>query len=200
MTETPSKPRQKTKAAIAREEILAVAARKMRQNGYADMSLRLLATEVGMKAGSLYYHFPSKDALASEVMRLGVEVVQNAVRAALAEQADATARQRLITAMRVHLETLLSASDYSSAHIRCYPFVPEAVRAELTEVRKSYDRDWDEVITAYLGDAADKAQIRHLRHTLLGALNWSLEWFDPERDSAEGYIASLSQLLPQQAP
>jgi AcrR family transcriptional regulator len=31
----------------------------MRQSGFADMSLRDLAAQVGMKAGSLYYHFPS---------------------------------------------------------------------------------------------------------------------------------------------
>lgn len=197
MTETPAKTRHKTKAATARQEILAVAASKMRQNGYADMSLRDLATEVGMKAGSLYYHFPSKDALATEVMSLGVEVVQQAVREALDAQTDGTARDRLITAMRVHLETLLSASDFSSAHIRCYPFVPESVRAELTEVRKDYDRDWNDIIAAYLGDAADAARIRHLRHTLLGALNWSLEWFDADRDSVDSYIASLAELLPE---
>ncbi len=197
MTETPEKPRQKTKAATARLEILAVAARKMRQNGYADMSLRDLATEVGMKAGSLYYHFPSKDALAMEVMRLGVDVVQQAVHEALEAQSEATARDRLVTAMRVHLETLLSASDFSSAHIRSYPFVPDGVRAELTEVRKGYDRDWNDIISAYLGVPTDAARTRHLRHTLLGALNWSLEWYDPNRDSIDAYISSLAQLLPE---
>lgn len=197
MIETIAKPRQKTKAANARQEILAAAASKMRQKGYAEMSLRELATEVGMKAGSLYYHFPSKDALAAEVMRVGVEVVQQAVREALKPQGVTTPRARLITAMRVHLDTLLSESDFSSAHIRCYPFVPDAVRTELTELRKSYDRDWNDIIAAYLGDAADAARIRHLRHTLLGALNWSLEWFDPNRDSVDDYVESLAQLLPE---
>ena len=197
MSETVPKPRQKTKAATARQDILAVAARKMRQNGYADMSLRDLATEVGMKAGSLYYHFASKDALATEVMLLGVEVVQQAVREVLERETEASARDRLIIAMRVHLETLLSASDFSSAHIRCYPFVPEGVRAELTTVRKEYDRDWNDIIAVYLGDRGDAIQIRHLRHALLGALNWSLEWFDPDRDSVEAYVASLAHLLPE---
>ncbi|WP_420413974.1 TetR/AcrR family transcriptional regulator [Roseibium sp.] len=196
MTGTPQQ-RPRTKAAIARQEILAIAARKMRQNGYADMSLRDLAAEAGMKAGSLYYHFPSKDALATEVMRLGVEVVQRAVRDALQHQPDASPRDRLVTAMRVHLETLLSAIDFSSAHIRCYPFVPEKVRAELTAVRRGYDQDWTIIIGAYLGGSADEIEVRHMRYTLLGALNWSLEWYDPERDSVDKYVASLAKLLPE---
>lgn len=193
----PQQHRPKTKAAAARQEILEAAARKMRQSGFADMSLRDLAAQVGMKAGSLYYHFPSKDALAAEVMRLGVEVVQQAVRDALEQLSDASPRDRLVTAMRVHLETLLSAIDFSSAHIRCYPFVPEKVRAELTVVRRGYDQDWTNLIGAYLGGSVDEIEIRHMRYTLLGALNWSLEWYDPERDSVDEYVASLTKLLPE---
>ncbi len=197
MPATPTKPRQKTKAATARQDILAVAARKMRQTGYSDMSLRDLATEVGMKAGSLYYHFASKDALATEVMCLGVEVVQQAVQTALANQPDSTARDRLIIAMHVHIETLLSESDFSSAHIRCYPFVPDTVRNELTTVRKSYDKDWNDLICTFLDKPAEAAEVRHLRHALLGALNWSLEWFDPSRDDINAYVKSLAHLLPE---
>ncbi|WP_424830409.1 TetR/AcrR family transcriptional regulator [Ruegeria sp.] len=195
MSETQHKLRPKSKAAEARLEILAIAAGMMRQVGYSDMSLRDLAAEVGMKAGSLYYHFPSKDALAVEVMKVGVEVVQNAVRSELTEYSDADAQTRLIVAMRTHLETLLSESDFSSAHIRCYPFVPETVRAELAEVRRAYDRDWNELIGAFLDVPPEDIRVRHLRHALLGALNWSLEWFDPKRDSVIDYIASLERLI-----
>lgn len=195
MSQTNRKPREKSRAADARSEILAVAARMMRQVGYSDMSLRDLATEVGMKAGSLYYHFSSKDALAAEVMKLGVEVVQAAVRNELQSHEDASPRDRLVIAMRVHLETLLLESDFSSAHIRCYPFVPNSVRTELTEVRRAYDRDWNTLISAFLEVPQDDLQVRYLRHALLGALNWSLEWFDPKRDSVAPYITSLERLI-----
>ena len=198
LTPTPRKSREKTKAAISRQEILNVAAKMMRQRGYADMSLRGVASEVGMKAGSLYYHFPSKDALAAEVMRLGVEMVHQAVQQALEMQQDASARDRLLIAIRVHLETLCSASDFSSAHIRCYAFVPSTIRDELAPIRKAYDRDFDDLIENYLGSDAKAEQVRYMRNILLGALNWSLEWFDPERDSIDSYINTLSNVVPEQ--
>ena len=64
--------------------------RMMRRVGYADMSLRDLAAQVNMKAGSLYYHFASKDELATEVMRIGVEAIELAVRTGLEQHADSS--------------------------------------------------------------------------------------------------------------
>lgn len=197
-TPDPPKPQPRAKAQGSRQDILAVAARMMRERGFADMSLRDLAGAVGMKAGSLYYHFSSKEDLATEVMRLGVEMVSDAVTEGLAQAGDLTPRDRLLRALHIHLETLLSAGDFSSAHIRCYPFVPGAVRAELTGVRRAYDQVWNGIIRAYLGEDADATRVRYLRHALIGALNWSLEWFDPERDSVTDYVASLARLLPEQ--
>ncbi|WP_306030531.1 TetR/AcrR family transcriptional regulator [Stappia sp. MMSF_3263] len=198
MIETTALRKPTRKARMARHEILTVAARMMRERGYAETSLRDLAAEVGMKAGSLYYHFSSKEELACEVMRAGVEIVSDAVTQALEEDANTSPRERLVVALRVHLETLQSASDFASAHIRCYPFVPPAVQAELRGVRRDYDKVWNGIISAYLGPDADANRIRYLRHALIGALNWSLEWFDPQRDSVAEYAASLARLLPEE--
>lgn len=190
-------PRKKQKAALARDQILARAAQMMRSLGYADMSLRELAADVGMKAGSLYYHFPSKDALATEVMRMGVEIVSDAVQEALSGASDMSPRDGVARAMAVHLDTLLSASDFSSAHIRCYPFVPAAVQEELKAVRKEYDRVWHALISGYLGPGASATEIRHLHFSIIGALNWSLEWYDPDHDDAAAYVAALAARLPE---
>ena len=192
-------PRRTRKAEAARTEILRAAATMLRQKGYADMSLRDLASEVNMKAGSLYYHFPSKDALAVEVMRLGVEVVQDAVSLALEGHADGSPRERLVVALRVHLETLISEEDFSSAHIRCYPFAPPTIRSELAAVRKRYNAVWNGLVADYLGPEADIRDIRDMRNVFLGALNWSLEWFDPARDRIENYIAMLSRMLEEKS-
>ncbi|WP_346907716.1 TetR/AcrR family transcriptional regulator [uncultured Roseibium sp.] len=199
-TNAAQKTDQKPKAAVSRQEILLVAARMMRERGYAETSLRDLAAEVGMKAGSLYYHFASKEVLATEVMRLGVEIVSDAVTDGLKRAGDLSPREQLVNALQIHLETLLSASDFSSAHIRCYPFVPDTVQAELKGARRDYDRVWNGIIRAYLGEEAEDRQVRYLRYALVGALNWSLEWFDPKRDSVSDYIVSVARLLPDIDP
>src|SRR5271154_5122899 len=54
------------KAQITRRLILEAAAALFREKGYAEVSLREIAQAAGMKTGSLYYHFESKESLVEE--------------------------------------------------------------------------------------------------------------------------------------
>src|SRR3984885_3950643 len=55
--------------ASAREDILAAAKLDAQAHGYAGLNFRDLAQQVGIKAASIYYHFPSKAALAAAVAK-----------------------------------------------------------------------------------------------------------------------------------
>jgi TetR/AcrR family transcriptional regulator, transcriptional repressor for nem operon len=55
--------------ANAREDILAAAKLVAQARGYAGLNFRDLAQQVGIKAASIYYHFPSKADLATAVAK-----------------------------------------------------------------------------------------------------------------------------------
>lgn len=185
------------KAETSRNEILAAAANIMRRHGYAEMSLRNVAAKVNMKAGSLYYHFSSKEELATEVMRIGVEAVERDVREALNQLGPVDSEQRLFTAIRIHLDALLRRSEFVSSHIRCYPFMPDSLRIELREVRRSYDLLWLELIGEFTKLPPQRDEVSYIRHILVGALNQSLEWFNPNRHSIDDYARQIEMMLGQ---
>src|SRR6202000_2242274 len=56
-------------SANAREDILAAAKLVAQAHGYAGLNFRDLAQQVGIKSASIYYHFPSKAALATAVAK-----------------------------------------------------------------------------------------------------------------------------------
>ena len=62
-----------SKSEATRQSILHAAAGLFRQQGYAAVSLRDIAEAVGMKTGSLYYHFSSKESLVEEILSLGTQ-------------------------------------------------------------------------------------------------------------------------------
>jgi len=179
---------------ISRQQILDVAAKLFRARGYTETSLRDIARLVGIKAGSIYYHFASKEELAAEVLRIGVKKVHSAVTAAVdALGPAAAARFRLEAAMAAHLETLLDASDYTSAHIRCFANVPKTLRVQLADVRRDYEKVW----RVLLDEMAESRSLRPgidpgaARLVILGALNWSLEWYDPAQGLPSEFIRTL---------
>jgi AcrR family transcriptional regulator len=168
----------------ARRQILNAAAHLLKHRGYEATTTRAIAAAVGIKGGSLYHHFPSKDAIIGEVVNEGVRVVYNAVVAALAAlPAQASPRRRLETAIRAHLLSSLEHSDYTSACIRTFAFLPEAVRRECRAERRRYETLWQDLVDR-LRDARRvdlKAAPDSLRLLLLGAVNWAGEWYRPGR-------------------
>src|ERR1700742_209294 len=72
----------------AREAILAAARRTAQAHGYNGLNLRELANEVGIKAASIYYHFPSKADLGAAVARRYWEDTASGLEAMAAEFSD----------------------------------------------------------------------------------------------------------------
>lgn len=72
----------------AREAILAVARKTAQSHGYSGLNFRDLATAVGIKSASIYYHFPSKAVLGAAVARRYWEDTSVELDAMLAESTD----------------------------------------------------------------------------------------------------------------
>src|SRR4051812_8992781 len=171
-----------TKAERTRRRILDAAAKVFREQGYANARLADIAELAGMQAGSLYYHFDSREELVAEILRLGIETSWQQVRAALAAlPPGATALDRLATAIRAHTLSVLEISDYASAQARIVGQVPPDVLKGHVADQRRYGAYWNTLIA----DAVEAGVLRPdvdlfvARMLVLGALNWTAEWYRP---------------------
>lgn len=181
----------------ARRQILDAAAALLRQ-GYDATTTREIASRVGIKAGSIYHHFASKDDIVGTVVNEGVRVVHDAVTAALeARGPSASPRERMQAAIKAHLRASLEHSDYTSASIRAFAFLPAAVQEGCRVERRRYEEIWRELVAeaAAAGLLAPAVSQDSVRLLLLGAVNWAGEWYRPERMSideiAHDFAASI---------
>lgn len=186
------------KSERTRHRILHAAAKAFRQNGYASSSLRDIADSADMQAGSLYYHFDSKEALAEAVLDEGVMGAQRSAAAAVdALGPAANPLDRIEAAFRGHLAYLLEEADFAVATLRMLHQTPDAIRTRHLRKQRAFGRFYAKLFE----DARDAGLIRPefdlsgLRMLLLGALNWSPEWFDPTRLSADELVAQLMQMM-----
>src|SRR5258708_11434191 len=93
---------------MSRAKLLSVSARLFAKGGFEATSMRDIAARAGMLAGSMYYHFPSKNDLIAAVYEAGVAEIGAAVDEAL----DKARRPwpRLDAACVAHLQALLADS------------------------------------------------------------------------------------------
>jgi len=182
----------------SRRLILDTAARLFRDEGYAATSLRDIAGECGMKAGSLYYHFASKDEIVAEVLRIGVEKTFDHVkRAVMALPPDAGADELLRTGVRAHLQAMLELHDYTSANVRIFGQVPTGIREAHVGRRDAYERFWAGLLSRCAKRAAlDPARnLRLARFFLIGAMNASLDWFHGDQAPIETVADELTAIF-----
>jgi len=185
------KPEETQRTAIqqrTRKAIMDKSARLFRDQGYGSTSLRDIAAATGMKAGSLYYHFSSKEELAEEVLSLGLFHVAERVKEAVeALPETATPVDKIRAAMVGHLTALLEKGDYTSANIRCYNHVPAPIKKRLKADRESYDAFWEGLIQSSVESGLIRRDVDQisLRYALIGMLNWTLEWPATKHGSPE---------------
>jgi AcrR family transcriptional regulator len=178
--------------------ILDTAARLFRREGYSATSLRSIASACDMKAGSLYYHFESKDRIVSEVLDIGVQRVFDAVRLAVEKLApDAALGVILHGAIEAHLSALLHAHDFTSANIRILGQVPASVRDSHRALRRAYENYWRELLLQRQrnGQIRTEADLQQTVYFLFGAMNWATEWYDEKRFDLKQVASQLAELV-----
>jgi len=181
-----------------RERILLEASRLFRNHGYAATTLREVADAAGIKAGSIYYHFESKEQILGEVLDKGILAVATAVRERVeALPKDATARKKVAAAIEGHLWGLLHHGDFTSANIRIYGQIPPAAKNRHRKVRREYADYWD----ALLDEAMQRGELRRdigatiARLFVIGALNWTVEWYNPQKGSFDDFVEQITTIV-----
>lgn len=178
--------------------ILDTAARLFAKHGYHGTPLKNIAAEVNMKAGSLYYHFSSKEHLMQEVLDRSILVIRQMVDQEVAKLAGSTEFEALLRAsIRGHLLAILKYSDYTSTSIRNYGQIPKAVQKASHGPRENYEQYWRELmqIGVEQGVIREGVNVHLLRLSIFGSMNWASVWFKKSTDSIEAIAETQTDLF-----
>lgn len=190
-------PRTKAKSERTRQRVLDAAAGVFSEHGYAAASMVMIAEAAEMEAGSLYYHFRSKEELAFQVLSIGVKRARAAVEEVAARFPEDPVRA-FEEAVHAHLTVVLDLSAYTSANIRIYGQVPEDQRQRHRAEQRRYVAVWREIIDSAVASGQLRADVHAgvVRQLVLGAMNWSIEWYDPEGPlTPEDVSRQLTQMV-----
>jgi len=131
-----------------------------------------------MTSGSLFYHFASKEDLLVMIMEEGLRDITQAVR-----QAQATEKrlpERLLAMVQQHLAALLGPRlDAMTVLLYEWRSLSPEAQQRILALRDAYEALWTESLNEAAQLGLVDPDVALVRQTLLGALNWSAQWYRP---------------------
>jgi AcrR family transcriptional regulator len=178
-----------------RQDILEQATILFGARGYGRTSMRDIAAAVGMLPGSVYYHFPSKEALLAAVYEDGIDRAIATLQEAIAGKRDPW--DRLEAAAAAHLSMLVTGGALAAV-VMDGPNQPGLARDELVRQRDRYEAVFRRLIAALPLPPGVRAG--PFRLALLGALNWALTWYRPDGDPPDKLARALFAIFRASQP
>jgi AcrR family transcriptional regulator len=170
-----------TKAERTRARLIEVAKRLYQEHGSDHVTVRRIAAAAKIEAGSIYYHFASRDEIMRAVLESGVGGAQQEVMQAIAEAGAASSPiERLRAALGAHLRYTLR--EHFSSRLKSIRRLPKRLR----ERHMQQEREYAAIFADLLQEAQRRGLLRAgfdlsvVRMLSMGALTWVAEWYDPK--------------------
>ncbi|MEV7859846.1 TetR/AcrR family transcriptional regulator C-terminal domain-containing protein [Streptomyces hirsutus] len=104
---------------------------------------------------------------------------------------------RIGAAVEAHLHVALQLSDFATAVIRNSGQIPEEIRTRHSAEEAKYGTLWRGLIQDADADGEIRSDLdlRTAQRLVMGALNWTAEWWNPERDSFDTTVRTARSMV-----
>ena len=170
-----------------RLEILRAAGREFRVRGFAETGMRDIATVANLSPANLYNYFHGKHDILFFCQDNSLDRMIAALDKARCMRVNAAIKLRVV--ITSHLRCVLDEVEGSAAHLLTIALPPRQQRYLVTK-RDKYEGGVRNLIVAGVrsGEFAPCDPALAAR-AILGSLNWSIQWFNPEGPLTAAEIA-----------
>lgn len=175
-----------------RVSILEAAAKLFYERGYAQTSIRAIASEAGIKSSSLYFHFQAKEDILYAVEEEAFRRLKQCVEDSLEGVMDPW--DRLAAASVAHTKQILENREFITVTTRELPQDRSSeTQLQFTELRDDYEEVFRNLVNEL--PLAPGVSQKYLRLSLIGAMAGSLVWYREGGDSPEEIGRSIVNII-----
>lgn len=164
---------------MTRDEILEAAAQIFSQKGFHATSMQDIAQAVNLQKASLYHHVSSKQEILVTVLDQALDLLIERMQEVLAQSLPPD--EKLRTAMKVYLKTLLDHRDLASVLLLEYRSLEPEYYSRHVPRRDRFERQWRDLIaegtSQNMFNCVDASLVSR---ALLGVMNWTITWYRPD--------------------
>jgi AcrR family transcriptional regulator len=154
------------------------ATRLIAVHGFEGMNLRMLADDIGVKAGSFYNHIESKESLLHMLLSDTMAELMAGLDAALAGASDPLDALRRFVAFHIEFHAVRRDEVFiGNAELRS---LSEEHRLEIVALRDSYEKRLEAILRAGMAAGALKpGDVRVAGYALIAMLSGVCTWYRP---------------------
>jgi AcrR family transcriptional regulator len=162
--------------------ILETAAMLFAQNGYAATTTEEIASAAGVRKGTLYHFYPTKELLLYEVLRRAIDLPQRSLTSILATTDDPVEVLRRFIRQNIRDHHDLRPYMVTFTREPLSAVTDERLYRDLNERRKQYQLTWESALARATESGAVRRDIdqRLVTFGVLGMLNWMFKWYSPD--------------------
>ncbi|GGI55753.1 TetR/AcrR family transcriptional regulator [Winogradskyella haliclonae] len=177
-----------------KEEILRVAARLFKNKGYSAVTMRDLATEMGIKAASLYNHISSKQAILQDIVLAIAEDFTAGMHKIIED--DSNSIKKLEQIIDLHVKIAIENTDGLAALNSDWMHLEEK-RAHYLELRQQYEDHFRDILNQGMKEGElQRVDVEVTLFSILSTLRSLYLWIPKKEDiNKEALATSLSQIL-----
>jgi len=180
-----------------RQDAIRSAAAVFAEKGYHGSSTRDIAEHLGIKQGSLYYYFKSKEDALSEVCLYGMQdYVERMNKISASNQ---TFREKLVATVTSHVTKYREKNEALRVYNAERLYLPESKRTRLKELGTGYRQQLEKIFEDGIknGEVRDSIDCQFAAHAVIGMCNAWGEFIDrhPEMDLFELIENSVDLLI-----
>lgn len=162
-----------------RDIIIKTAGQLFREKGYEGTSVRDLADAVGLQSGSLFFHFGSKEEILVSLLEGGLKRAVAIVDRHLANASSP--EEKLSAILHGHLQAILAEErDAFYVVLRDWRTLSPPSRKKVIALRDEYESHIARALEELAQTGLIPNNTRLFRLFLLGALNWTVQWYRPD--------------------
>lgn len=164
---------------MTRDDLLEASALIFSQKGFHGTSMQNIASAVHLQKASLYHHVSSKQEILLGVLDKALDLLIERMQAVI--DLNLPPDQKLRQAICTYLGSMIERRDLASVLLLEHRSLEDQYRLQHTPRRDRFERMWRDLVLAGQEVGAFTTQDPDMAaRALLGVMNWTITWYNPD--------------------